>query len=82
MSLSVLFFRGGGAGAGAIYVDAPFERYVWAPPDVRDFEALGPPIVQFIPPTAPLIARPPNTALVVREPDRIVFRPEERIFIA
>jgi len=75
------FWRGGAP--APTYVDAPAERYVWAPPDVRDVEvAPGDPPLVVEPLISALVTDPMPSEFVAAEPDRFVVPPEERRFTA
>ena len=64
-----------------VYVAAPFDRYVWAPPDVRAFEvAPGDPPLTADPTPILLIADAQEGAFAVAPAEGFVVPPEERTF--
>ena len=65
------------------YVDAPADRYVWAPSESRRLE-LAPidPQLSAVPPDAPLVTDSDARFFVVAEPDDFTVPPEERLLTA
>lgn len=81
MSLTLLFFRGGGL--GAVYIDAPAERYVWAPPTPNEFVAFAPLVLVATPPTPiPLVADTHDAEFVAPEFHGFVTTPPGGSFTA